>query len=478
MFGHPKGLRTLFFTEFWERFSFYGIRTLLVLYMTAGLENGGLGFPIAKATTIYGIYLMMVYLVALPGGYIADRFWGQRKSITVGGIFIALGNFCLVAHDISFFIMGLALITIGTGLLKPNITVMVGGLYKQNDSRRDGGFTIFYMGINLGAMIAPLLTGYIAQSTGFITLIRSMGITIHSGWNWAFFMAGIGMIFGLVQFNVSAVKRFGQIGKFVPKVKSAGSDATVKPKQEFTVGEKKRLKVIAILFFFNILFWSAFEQAGSSLNLFARDFTRNIMFGYTFPSSWFQSVNAVFILAFAPVFAWLWIRLARKKKEPSGPAKFAFGLLGVGLGFWLLVFGANIAASQGIRVSPLWLTGVYLLHTLGELCLSPVGLSLMTKLAPKRIAAFVMGIWFTSIGLGNGLGGWIAGFYNTNDGGALKYMLGGIGLYTTVAAVILAFLVKPMKALIGNQSTEVPPEPAPVKKPVTGKRTLSPGHAG
>ncbi len=272
MFGHPKGLRTLFFTEFWERFSFYGTRTLLVLYMTAGIEFGGLGFSVPRATGIYGIYIMLVMMCALPGGYIADRYWGQRKAITIGGVFIALGNFCLVGGSELFFFTGLGLIIIGTGLLKPNVTVMVGGLYGKNDSRRDGGFTIFYMGINLGAMIAPLLTGYIAQSSGFLQKVRAVGININYGWSWAFVLAAIGMIAGIIQFNMAAKKRFGDIGK-VPVKEKQGTQSykDVSQKQPLTTEEKKRLKVIAILFFFNVLFWSAFEQAGSSLNLFARD---------------------------------------------------------------------------------------------------------------------------------------------------------------------------------------------------------------
>ncbi len=458
MFGHPKGLRTLFFTEFWERFSFYGIRGLLILYMTAGLAQGGMGFSIAQSAKIYGLYLMFVYLTALPGGYIADRYLGQRKAIILGACFIALGNFSIAMHSIPSFFTGLALITIGTGFLKPNITIMVGNLYKKDDPRRDGGFTIFYVGINLGSMFAPLLVGLIAQSTQFAVVMQSMGITVTSGWSWAFGITGIGMLVGLVQFYLAGDKRFGDSGKAPVRAEVKKLSQGKGEKISFTPAEKKRLKVVAILFFFSMLFWSAFEQAGSSLNLFARDFTENIAFGFRFPSSWFQSVNAFFIIALAPVFSWLWVRLSKKKMEPSGPFKFALGLLGVGLGFCLLAFAGYIASTTGARVNPMWLVGTYFVHTLGELCLSPVGLSLMTKLAPPRIASFVMGIWFTSAGLGNGLAGWIAGFYDASNPDGLKYMLGGIGLYTLVGAAILFFLVKPVKRLLHAPVEETGPE--------------------
>jgi len=448
MFGHPKGLSTLFFTEFWERFSFYGIRAILVLYMTASPELGGLGFTTVKATGIYGWYLMLVYLTALPGGILADRVMGQRRAVMLGGMIIALGNFALVVHTIPSFYLGLALITIGTGLLKPNVSTMVGSLYEQGDPRRDGGFTIFYMGINLGAFLAPLLVGYIAQSSGFLTAVHSLGIDIKAGWNWAFGLAGFGMIFGLLQFKISGDKLLGEIGKLPSRILQGDGQERIVDKEPFTPEEKKRLLVIAILFFFAMLFWSAFEQAGSSLNLFARDFTRNTIFGFDYPSSWFQSVGALLIILLAPFFSWLWINLAAMGREPSGPSKFALGLLGVGLGFLVLVFAVKVSGPEGSRVSPAWLFSVFLLHTLGELCLSPVGLSLMTKLAPRRIVSFVMGIWFTASALGNGLGGWVAGFYDTEGGGALETLFGGIAIYTLTAALILALLVKPIKKLL------------------------------
>ena len=448
MFGHPKGLRTLFFTEFWERFSFYGIRAILVLYMTASPELGGLGFSIAKATSIYGWYLMLVYLTALPGGILADRLLGQRRAVMLGGAIIALGNFSLVVHTIVSFYLGLALIVIGTGLLKPNVSTMVGGLYAKGDPRRDGGFTIFYMGINLGAFLAPLMVGWVAQSPDFVSRVQSLGFDLQAGWNWAFALAGIGMIFGLFQFKISGDRLLGDIGRLPSRLRQGPGQEAVVDREPFTREDWKRLAVIGILFFFAMLFWSAFEQAGSSLNLFARDFTRNTVLGFDYPSSWFQSVGALLIILLAPVFSWLWIKLAASGREPSGPSKFALGLLGVGLGFLVLVFAVQASGPAGNLVSPAWLFSVFLLHTLGELCLSPVGLSLMTKLAPRRIGSFVMGIWFTASALGNGLGGWVAGFYDTEGGGSLQTLFGGIAIYTLAAALLLALLVRPIKKLM------------------------------
>ncbi len=449
MFGHPKGLRTLFFTEFWERFSFYGIRAILVLYMTAGTDFGGLGFSTAKAATVYGWYLMLVYLTALPGGILADRVMGQRRAVMLGGAIIAAGNFALVIHSIPSFYAGLALVIIGTGFLKPNVSTMVGGLYGDDDPRRDGGFTIFYMGINLGAFLAPLAVGWIAQSSGFLTWMAKLGVDLVAGWNWAFALAGIGMIFGIIQFKISGDALLGDIGK-APSRQVAKDEAEAGTERApLTAEDRKRLVVIGILFFFAMLFWSAFEQAGSSLNLFARDFTQNTIFGFDFPSSWFQSVGALLIILLAPGFSWLWIKLASVNKEPTGPTKFALGLLGVGLGFVVLVFATFVSGPDGMRVSPLWLASCFLFHTMGELCLSPVGLSLMTKLAPKQIGSFVMGLWFTSTAFGNGLGGWVAGHYDTAGGSSLTTLFGGVAIYTLAAAALLALLIRPIRKMLG-----------------------------
>jgi len=445
VFGHPRGLSTLFFTEFWERFSFYGIRALLVLYMTAAVADGGLGFRTGHATTVYGWYLMLVYLTALPGGILADRWLGQRQAVLIGGAIIALGNFALVIHTVPFFYLGLALVIIGTGLLKPNVSTMVGGLYEPGDARRDGGFTIFYMGINLGAFLAPLICGWIAQSPQFVTWAHGRGFDITAGWNWAFAVAGVGMIFGLIQYKISGDRLLGNVGLRPAGATLATADGAPTKRKRLTAVEKKNLLVIGILFFFSMLFWSAFEQAGSTMNMFARDFTRTRILGFDFPSSWFQSAGALLIIIFAPIFAWLWTRLARAGREPSGPGKFSLGLLGVGLGFVVLWWAARLSGPEGQLVAPHWLLTVFLFHTWGELCLSPVGLSLMTKLAPARIASFVMGLWFTSTALGNGLGGWIAGFYETEGGAAPSHLFGGIAVYCLIAALILALLVRPIK---------------------------------
>jgi proton-dependent oligopeptide transporter, POT family len=444
-FGHPRGLMTLFFTEYWERFSFYGLRGILLFYLTTKVVDGGLGFADSSGQYVVAAYMSLVYAMSLPGGFIADRFLGQRKSVLYGGMIIASGHLVMAIPTEIMLFAGLGLIVLGTGLLKPNVTVMVGGLYEKDDPKRDGGFTIFYMGINLGAMIAPLIIGWVAQSDGFKEILTSIGLNSAYSWHFAFSIAAFGMVVGLLQYNAGA-KYLGDIG-LLPSQKQKGSD---KAKMEpFTAEDKKRLIVIGILFFFCILFWSAFEQAPTSLSLFARDFTDSTFLGFEFPTSWFQSMNAMFIIIFGPVFAWMWLKLARKKKEPTGAAKFMLGLIGAGLGY--LVLYIAVTSFPGERVSPTWLTTVYLFHTLGELSLSPVGLSLMTKLAPKQIVSFVMGIWFTATSLGNLLGGVLAGFiYDANDINSLNLLFGGVALYCFIAALVLGVLVKPIKKLSGG----------------------------
>jgi POT family proton-dependent oligopeptide transporter len=446
-FGHPRGLSTLFFTEYWERFSFYGMRALLILYMVADPALGGLGFSTEKAALIYGYYLGAVYIAGLPGGFIADRFWGQRKAVFIGGIIIASGHAAMAFEGITMFYAGLGLIIIGTGLLKPNVTVMVGSLYSKEDPRRDGGFTIFYMGINIGAFLAPLMCGYLAQDPDFITTMNSFGFDISSGWHWAFALAAIGMVLGLIQYK-SGGKYLGEIGLQPAGKTKENTAAVVEP---FTKDDKSRLVVIVLLLVFVSVFFSAFEQAGSSLNLFADNNTNNTLLGFDFPSSWFQSLNALFIIIFGPIFAWMWVYLYKIKKEPTGATKFALGLLGVGLGFAVLYMAVLLFPGQ--KVSPIWLTLVYLFHTWGELCLSPVGLSLMTKLAPKQIVSSVMGLWFTAIGFGGGLvGGLVASLYDANAG--QDFLFGLLTVYTLASALILAFLVKPIKKLLAKNKEE------------------------
>lgn len=439
-FGHPRGLSTLFFTEYWERFSFYGMRALLILYMVADPALGGLGFSTEDAAWIFGFYLGAVYIAGLPGGFIADRFWGQRKAVFVGGVIIACGHAAMAFEGAAMFYAGLVLIILGTGLLKPNVTVMVGGLYSKEDPRRDGGFTIFYMGINLGAFIAPLICGYLAQDPDFVSAMNSMGFDISFGWHWAFGLAAIGMVLGLVQYRAGG-KYLGEVG-IEPTGKPSTDNA---PREPFSKDDKSRLVVIGMLLVFVSVFFSAFEQAGSSLNLFADNNTSNTFLGIDFPSSWFQSLNALFIIIFGPIFAWMWVYLYNINKEPTGATKFALGLVGVGLGF--LVLYIAVTMFPGEKVSPIWLVLVYLFHTWGELCLSPVGLSLMTKLAPKQITSSIMGLWFTAIGFGGGLvGGAVASLYDANAG--QDFLFGLLTVYTLASALILAFLVKPIKKML------------------------------
>lgn len=476
-FGHPRGLATLFMTELWERFSYYGTRALLILFMTASASTGGLGFDVPKAGAIYGLYTAMVYMASLPGGWLADRFLGLRRAVTLGGIIIALGNACLAVHDIRLFYAGLTLVVAGTGLLKPNISTIVGHLYAAGDPRRDAGFSIYYMGINLGAFLSPLACGWLGQRVN---------------WHLGFAVASVGMALGVVQYLMGG-RHLGEAGlrPAAPAGETArrrlgwGAGAAAALATilllldsngvvditaamlsdalgvvlvvvsalfffwllflgDWTPVERKRLAVVGVLFLASSLFWCLFEQAGSTLNLFAQRSTRNSLFGFSFPASWLQSVNALFIITLAPVFARLWIWLGRR--EPSSPAKFAWGLLCGGLGFAVIALGA-VAAADGSRVSVLWLLVVYFLHTSGELCLSPVGLSAMTKLAPARIGGLLMGVWFLSTSVGNYLGGRIASLYEALP---LTQLFGIVAVFGIATGLVLALFVKPVVRLMGG----------------------------
>jgi proton-dependent oligopeptide transporter, POT family len=482
-FGHPRGLSTLFFTEMWERFSYYGMRALLILFMTASASAGGLGFDTASAGAIYGLYTSMVYMTTLPGGWIADRLIGQRRAVLYGGIIIATGHFCMAFSSVSTFYLGLFLIVTGTGLLKGNVSVIVGRLYRKDDIRRDAGFSIFYMGINLGAFIAPLVCGYLGQRVS---------------WHMGFAAAGVGMTLGVVQYVLGS-RNLGDAGLYPAPAESPEAGARLRrnatvvgaviaaalvgfgigasngaipvtarqiadgagimllaivvlffgwlfTSSNWTPEERKKLYVIGVLFLASALFWSVFEQAGSTLNLFADRNTHNVIFGWSYPSSWFQSLNSLFLIALAPVFAWLWLRMARAKQEPSSPAKFAMGLVLVGAGFAILIWAAKMA-EQGVQVSPMWLTATYLLHTFGELCLSPVGLSAMTKLAPARIAGLMMGVWFLATSVGNFIGGRISSLY---ESWALHSLFGAVGMFAIGAGILLLLFVKPIKRLMGE----------------------------
>ena len=467
-FGHPRGLSTLFFTEMWERFSYYGLRAILVLYMLADPSTGGLGFSLGKASAIYSLYASMNYLLSLPGGWLADTFLGLRRAVILGGTLISIGNAFMFFAGIEVFYIGLALIILGTGFLKPNVSTIVGTLYGPDDRRRDAGFSIFYMGINVGALVAPLIVGYLAQRVN---------------WHYGFAVAAVFMAGGMVQFALGAKYLPARVFEPVPPSNIVeqqtrsnwlkyGLAATLalgagtfiySPSAEgladffgslllaivvVVLGflllkgspdayERRRLSVVCILFFISALFWSSFEQAGSTLTLFAEKSTVEL-----FPSSWYQSFNSAFLIPLAPVFAALWMRLG--DRQPSVPAKFTIALVFVGLGYLWLVPAAQLAQG-GNKVSPIWLTGTYFLHTIGELCLSPVGLSAMTRLAPARMAGFIMGVFFLSISAGNYIGGRVAGFYERFP---LPQLFGGVGVFCIVVALIFALFIKPVSRMM------------------------------
>jgi POT family proton-dependent oligopeptide transporter len=392
-FGHPRGLATLFFTEMWERFSYYGMRALLMLYMVGSVIQPGLGFPIPKATQIYGLYTMLVYLMGVPGGYIADKYLGHYRAVLLGGIIIACGHFTMAVPGIPFFYTGLGLIILGTGLLKPNVSTIVGTLYTRDDPRRDAGFSLFYMGINLGAFIAPLVTAWLGQKIN---------------WHIGFAAAGVGMVFGIIQYVYGRKYLVAVSDLKTPQTKAVESAAQL-PSQSFTKQEWGRITAALILTLFALIFWAGFEQAGSSLTLFADRATRLTVLHFNYPSGWFQSVEPLFVIIFSPIFAWIWLSMSKRGKEPSSPAKFTFSLFFLSLSFLLIVPAAKFYETHSVRVSPMWLIGLYFLQMLGELCLSPVGLSMVTKLSPPRIVGFMMGFWFFATAMGNYVAGWVAG---------------------------------------------------------------------
>ena len=442
--GHPKGLGPLFFTELWERFSYYGMRSILILYMTSTAAQGGLGFDVKTAASIYGWYTMAVYLTALPGGLIADYMTGARLAVFIGGIIIACGHFSMVFHSMTFFYLGMALIAIGTGLLKPNISVMVGKLYREDDPRRDSGFSIFYMGINIGALLAPLVVGYLAKGQSFKSFLSSIGQDPNTSWHWGFGAAGVGMVIGLIVYLWSR-RTLDHVGDKVPSAaKLAASGAP--PAAALTPGDWKRIAAIFILFIFTILFWAAYEQKGSSLNLFADRLTRTEIFGSSFPAPYLQSLTPAFVILLTPLFAMLWVRL--KDRQPSSPGKFTLGLLLIGSAYLLMIPAAMLTA-QG-RVSFWWLVGLYFLEVCGEMCLSPVGLSTVTKLAPAKFVGIMMGLWFFATSLGNKLAGYLAGFFDSNNSWQLTKLYGGIAIGLLASAVILAVFTPTIKKLMGK----------------------------
>ncbi|MGH7670641.1 MAG: peptide MFS transporter [Gemmatimonadaceae bacterium] len=444
-FGHPRGLSTLFFTEMWERFSYYGMRAFLILYMVHVLK-----FDDAHAGSIYGTYTGSVWAATIFGGIIADRWLGQYKSVLIGGIIIAMGHFTLAFHPLWTFYAGLALIVVGTGLLKPNVSGIVGSLYETNDARRDAGFSIFYMGINLGAAIGPLIAGALAQKVS---------------WHLGFACAGVGMTFGVIQYVLGrrrlqpAIDRLDRARREATAAHEAslkrraanpGSAATNESGETtfwgFTTVEWKRLAAMAVFFAFAAVFWGAYEQAGSTLNLFADRYTNSEILGFSFPSSWFVSVQAIFVILLAPTFAWLWMWMG--KHEPSTPTKFAAGLFFIGMSFVLLLIPAfHLQATPGIRVAPFWLIGCYFIQELGEMSLSPVGLSVFTKLAPVKIVGMMLGVWFLADAVGNKVAGYAAGFISSAP---LPELFGTIAAVCLGSSVIAALMIKPVKSLMGG----------------------------
>lgn len=440
--GHPRGLTTLFFTELWERFSYYGMRAILVLYMVAPIAQGGLGFDTKQAASIYGTYTMSVYLTALPGGWVADRVLGARLAVLLGGILIACGQFTMVFPSMPTFYGGMVLIALGTGLLKPNISAMVGKLYRENDPRRDSGFSLFYMGINIGAVLAPLVCGYLAQGPGARRFLESLGVDPALSWNCSFGAAGLGMILGLVQFTAHR-ERLRQAERNTSKrLEMRGAT----PDQTLTPDDWKRIGAIFIFFLFTMLFWAAYEQKGASLNLFALHLVRTEVMGYQFPSSWLQSLTPLFVIALAPLFSILWVRLG--ERQPSSPVKFTLGLLFIGLGYLLMIPAAALTA-QG-KVSPLWLVGLYFLEVMGEMCLSPVGLSTVTELAPAKLVGIMMGVWFLAASLGSKLAGFISGFFDVTSPDTLVRLYGSIAVGLLIAAGVLATLIPTIRRLMGR----------------------------
>lgn len=425
--GHPKGLFLLFSTELWERFSYYGMRAVLVLYLTAQTTNGGLGWNEADALKLYGIYTGLVYITPLIGGWLADTFLGQRRAILIGATLMAAGQFTLaLPHSLfpdqvfTVFYAGLALLIIGNGLFKPNISTMVGDLYEEGDHRRDGAFTIFYMGINLGSLLTGVICGAAANAFG---------------WQAAFVGAGIGMLISLLLQATMAQRFLGDIGR-VPAAKRAVEKSLNKQKNPLTKQERDRIKVILVLGLFTIIFWAGFEQAGGLMNLYTQEYTDRMIGSFEVPAAWFQSLNPFFIITLAPIIATVWVKLGQR--EPNSPVKFAMGLLFLAIGFLFMV-GAVLqqGGDSAVKTSMFWLIGAYLFHTLGELCLSPIGLSMVTKLAPLRLASLMMGAWFGFNALANYIAGFVGSF--VGESGPLA-IFGGIAVAATISAALLLLM--------------------------------------
>ncbi len=475
--NHPEGLKTLFFTEMWERMSYYGMRGILVLFMTASLSDGGLAINPVSASAIYGIYASCVYLVTLPGGWIADRLIGQQKSILYGGIIIMLGHFILAIPNINTFYLGLLFVVLGTGLLKPNISAIVGNLYENNDEKKEAGFTIFYMAINIGSILGFFICGYLGENIG---------------WHYGFAAAGIGMAFGLGQFILTR-ERLGNAGAFPQEVISD----KIKKRDYlilcfslaiilslFIIGifgiwsfnpvplaglmtiiitfialfyfvfififgkldedEKRKMVLIFVLFLGAAFFWSGFDQGGSSFNIFAKEYTNRIIFGWEYPASWLQIVNPAFVVILSPLMAYVWVFLGKKMLDPSLPFKFGLGLILMGIGFLIIAMGANTAINNESLASAKWLLLTYLFHTVGELVISPIGLAAISSLSPKRFIGQMMGIWFLASSLGAIIAGLLSGQATTKGLQSMPSLFNNIAIVSTIVGFLLIILAKPI----------------------------------
>jgi POT family proton-dependent oligopeptide transporter len=478
--GQPLGLSTLFFTEVWERFSYYGMRALLVLFIVAPIAGGGLGLGTMEAARIYGNYTMAVYMLSIPGGFIADRYLGAYRSVLIGGAVIACGHFTLAIPTVEAFYAGLALVALGTGLFKPNISAMTGGLYARDDERRDAGFSIFYMGVNLGAFFAPLVTGFLAQSSIFKDWLAAHGFDPAQSWHWGFAAAGVGMTLGLVIF-VRRRELLAEVGRPPAEVTATWTNSLLVIAGTFAVMgltvlsddprfqwlraflllvpaaavvwfarnsgiDSRRFAAVAVFFIASMLFWAVFEQAGISISLFGDQLTSKSLFGWSFPSAWYQALNALFVVLLAPIFVFAWLRLG--PRQPSSPVKFVLGLAFLGLSFLLMVPAALLTAEG--KVSPLWLVALFFLQTVGELFLSPIGLSIMTKLAPPGFVGLVLGVWFLAAAWGNKLAGILGGGYDGADPHGLAIFFLQQAVMLAVAALVLLALVPWVKRLMGG----------------------------
>ena len=430
IFGHPIGLYVLFFTEMWERFSYYGMRAILVLYLVAETTEGnaGLGWTNGEALALYGWYTMLVYVASIPGGWIADKFLGQKKSVLYGGILLVAGHSILAIEELWAFYSGLGLIILGVGLLKPNISTMVGGLYKQGDIRRDKGFTIFYIGINLGAFLSSLIVGYVGE--------------VH-GWHYGFGLAGIGMTLGLVQYLLGQ-KYLKNVGNFYGD--SENNEELEAMKKPLTKIEKDRVIVLFISFLLVIVFWGAFEQAGGLMNIYAKENTNRILMGWEVPASWFQSLNAMFIIFLGTSVALYWANRKLKGKVSSSLFKMIIGLIIMGTGFFFMSAAASEFNNTGASAM-YWLVLAYLFHTIGELCISPVALSYITKLAPVKYASLMMGVYFAMTGFGNKLAGLLG---ESAEGLGELTVFTGIAIFCVIFGLLVMIFRKKLEVLTHN----------------------------